>query len=140
MGIIVASLGPGLSTDAALSGVRDWRPGTVLTGSLDGVVESFSLDAAAGLAGVKLTVRKLLAVGSTDIGNLPGNGLYRDQALWRLPGGIMVNHLKNIKDGKPIFERVFVRATGANLPNPGDEVEWRDDTRFGPTATGNYGN
>ena len=140
MDTIAASLGPSLSTDAAVSTLHDWRPGVKLAGSLNGVVESFSLDAAAGMANIKISVRELLRVISTEAGVPPGNRVYRDQALWRLPGGIVVNHLKEVKDSVPIFVRIFVRATGANLPSPGDEVEWRDDARFGPTATGNYGN
>ena len=136
---IVASVGSVLSTDATLTYLRDWRPGTLLTGALDGVVQTLTLDAAAGMATAKMNVRRLLELRGDDAPPPMEGGVYRDQALWRLPGGIVVNHLREIKDGEPKFTRIFVRATGANLPAPGDEVEWRDDTRFGPTATGNYG-
>ncbi len=137
---IAESLAPTRSTDATLAAVQDWRPGASLRGSVTGVVEGFTLDASGGFATAKVSVRELLPSGS-DTAKLPeGNGPWRDMVVWRLPGGVVVNHLKEIKDGVPQFDRIFVRATGANLPSPGDEIEWRKDTRFGPTATGNYGN
>jgi len=137
---IAESLSPTVGTDATLASVQDWRPGTTLGGELDGVVESYTLDAAAGMATVKLTARKLNPTGSEALTGETGPGPYRDLVTWRLPGGVVVNHFKGVKDNVPQFDRVFVRVTGANLPNPGDELEWRRDLRFGPTATGNYGN
>ena len=137
---IVASLAPSTSTDATLSTVLDLRPGTKLNGSAVGIVQTYSLDAAAGMATVKLGVRQLALTSSSEAGEPAGDGPWRDMVLWRLPGGVVVNHLKGIVNGTPKFDKIFVRTTGANLPSPGDELEWRNDTRFGPTATGNYGN
>ncbi|GGR34154.1 hypothetical protein [Deinococcus ruber] len=137
---ILASLGATVASDATLSQVRDWRPGVELAGAVTGIVESYSLKAEKGMATASISVREQLA----GIGSAPAaeesDGPYRDQVLWRLPGGVVVNHLQDIEDGSPVFKRIFVRVSGAVLPNPGDELEWMQDSKFGPTATGNYGN
>ncbi|GGJ65400.1 hypothetical protein [Deinococcus aquiradiocola] len=138
--VIVQSLAPTTATDATLSTVRDWRPGTRLDGVITGVVEGYSLEAAAGRASARVQVREYVLTSSTADPDVDGEGPWRDMVVWRRPGGVVVNHLTGIKDGIPQFRRIFVRATGANTPSPGDEVEWRNDTRFGPTSTGNYGN
>jgi hypothetical protein len=138
--VIAASLAPTTTRDLTLAGALDIRPGVKLTGVTSGTVQSLSIDASAGFATVKVSTVELKASSSSEAPAISGNGPFRDMVLWRLPGGVVVNHLTGFTtDGTPVLSRVFVRATGANLPAPTQEIEWRDDTRFGPTATGNYG-
>ena len=137
---IARLLAPSTVTEFTLAGVMDLRPGVMLNGAVDGVSEGYSIDAGNGFATVKVTARKLKVVAANSVPQVTGRGPFRDMVIWRLPGGVNVNHLKGFDNvGTPLFDRIFVRATGANLPAPGDELEWRDDVRFGPTATGNYG-
>ena len=137
---IARVLAPSTVTDFTLAGVMDLRPGVQLAGVLDAVTQAYSIDASNGFATVKVTARKLKVAGANVLPQISGAGPFRDMVIWRLPGGVQVNHLKGFDlSGMPLFDRIFVRATGANLPAPGDELEWRDDVRFGPTATGNYG-
>ena len=137
---IARLVAPTTVTEFTLAGVMDLRPGVQLTSAIDAVTEGYSIDASNGFATVKVTARKFKVVGADVLPQISGRGPFRDMVIWRLPGGVQVNHLKGFDNsGLPLFDRIFVRCTGANLPAPGDELEWRDDARFGPTATGNYG-
>jgi hypothetical protein len=135
----IKASGSTVSSDVSLSAAKDWRPGVNLSGQAQGVVESFSLNASGGLAHTNLQARRRIDGVGSVVPTIPANREYRDQVLWRRPGGVVVNHMKAIVNGTPTFDQIFVRAAGATQPNPGDELVWRVDTRFGPTATGNYG-
>lgn len=137
--IAARGAGPSVASDGTLSHVADWRPGVRLAGALTGIVEAYSLNAQGGQASCKVTARRVDPLGGPTESAVDDVGPWRDTVLYGVPGGVIVNHLRAIEDGEPKFVHVLVRVSGAILPSPGDELEWRQDSKFGPTATGNYG-
>ncbi|GGL18240.1 hypothetical protein [Deinococcus radiotolerans] len=105
-----------------------------------GLVQSTSFEVRGGGGSSSLTLRSSEPVVTTAVPYKPDDPARRDIVLFRQQGGVTVDAFTGEWNGNtPIFKPVFVQVAGTQYPKPLDELEWVDDPRYGPTATGNYG-
>ncbi|GGB64398.1 hypothetical protein [Deinococcus soli (ex Cha et al. 2016)] len=105
-----------------------------------GVVQASGFEIRGGGGSSSVTLRVAEPVAASPVDDLPDDPVHRDIVLFRQIGGVTVDAFTGQWNGsEPIFKRRFVAVAGTQYPTPLDELEWIDDPRYGPTATGNYG-
>lgn len=139
----MALSGPRTEYERGLLGVRDFRPGQGLQimGMPYGVIQSVSFTVQGGSSRTTLNHNLLMPFVNSPVPYSSDEKVHRDLVLFRTVGGVVVQHFTGElgEDDKPIYTNVTVQVSGSQYPAPLDEIEWVDDPRFGPTATGNYG-
>lgn len=104
-----------------------------------GTVQNVSISASGGSLTTTLTLWRREDVAAQEVTKQP-EGPHRDLVIYRQPGGVTVQHFTGVFSAAgPEFKNTFVRVSGSQYPGLLDELEWVDDPRYGPTATGNYG-
>lgn len=107
---------------------------------LRGVVQSVTVQVGSGQASTEAITHEPQPPRLSENAYRSTQTTYRDIVLFRQVGGVTVQHFTGQFDGNaPRFKNVFVRVAGTQYPSPLDELEWIDNPRYGPTATGNYG-
>ena len=135
----------GLRTEyeRSLIGVNDFKPGQSLQimGTPYGIIQSVGFSVQGGSSRTTLNHSLLMPFVASPVPYSSDEKVHRDLVLFRTVGGVVVQHFTGeLGEGnKPIYENVTVQVSGSQYPAPLDEIEWVDDPRFGPTATGNYG-
>lgn len=105
-----------------------------------GVVQASGFEVRGGGGTSSVTLRVTEPVSTQPVPYVPDDPVRRDIVLFRQVGGVTVDAFSGEwNGGTPIFKPTFVRVAGQQDPKPLDELEWIDDPRYGPTATGNYG-
>lgn len=138
----MALLAPRDEVRRTFMGVPNIRAGTraLNGGSNLGIAQDVNISASGGSLTTSVTFHQRALVSAEETVKVP-EAPYRDLVIYRQPGGVTVQHFTGRFDGggKPEFRDVFVRVSGGQYPALLDELEWVDDPRYGPTATGNYG-
>ncbi|GGM52247.1 hypothetical protein GCM10008956_30420 [Deinococcus arenae] len=105
-----------------------------------GLVQASGFEIRGGGGTSSVTLRVAEPVSTQSVSYVPDDPVRRDIVLFRQVGGVTVDAFSGEWNGStPVFQRKFVRVAGQQNPKPLDELEWIDDPRYGPTATGNYG-
>lgn len=141
---VAADLAQRVTRTRTLIGVPPVVPGMAVQDmdgrGLRGVLQSVAVQVSSGQASTEVITHEPQPPRLSEHAHQPPQTTYRDIVLFRQVGGVTVQHFTGQFDGDaPRFENIFVRVAGTQYPNPLDELEWIDDPRYGPTATGNYG-